>query len=148
MGNVIPDVIVEKIDGGIRVTVNDDGMPSPRLLKMMGEDLRKNIEEHRQDLVQVTKTIVTVQRYFLDQGIDELKSMSLRQIADVAGVHESTVSRVIKDTCVQTPQDIHKLKLFFATPKSDSGEMISAPRMKALIGEMIEFESSLKPLSD
>ena len=167
MENIDPDVIVEKVDGEIRVIVNDDAMSrfrlSPenfnRLTEMDGPsngnnkrlaiDLLKSIEQLRQIIIGVTKAIFTVQTNFLDQGVMGLKPLTLRQVAEFAGVHESTVSRVIKNKHVKTPQGIYKLKFFFNSAlKSDDGEMVSPTVVKAFIRETIETEAPVRPLSD
>ena len=170
---ITPDVSVEKVGEEIRVMSNDDGMPrlrlSRRYINMMRNgsrltsderrwledyrrralDLLKSIEQRRQTIIKVTRGIFTVQEEFLDIGIKGLKPLVLRQIADMAGVHESTVSRVTTNKYVETPRGIYELKFFFSGGLgNDSGQMTSATSVKETIREMVEAEDPASPLSD
>ena len=171
---IIPDVIVEKIDGEYRITTNDDGMPRLRLnpvyvdwmangnksldtqakewlevRRTQARDLLQSIVQRRQTIVKVTDAIFEVQADFLEQGIEGLKPLVLRQIAEMAGVHESTVSRVTSNKYVETPQGIYRLKYFFSGElSSDSGSNVAATTVKEKIKDMIENENPAKPLSD
>ena len=171
---IIPDVTVEKIDGEYRITTNDDGMPRLRLnpvyidwmmnghknldgktkewleaRRTQAKDLLQSIVQRRQTIARVTDAIFEVQADFLEQGVEGLKPLVLKQIADMAGVHESTVSRVTSNKYVETPQGIYRLKYFFSGElPSDSGSNVAATTVKEKIKNMIENEDAAKPLSD
>ena len=171
---IIPDVTVEKIDGAYRVTTNDDGMPRLRLnpvyvdwmingnknldsktkewlevRRTQARDLLQSIVQRRQTIVRVTDAIFEVQADFLEQGVEGLKPLVLKQIAEMAGVHESTVSRVTSNKYVETPQGIYRLKYFFSGELlTDSGSNMAATTVKEKIKEMIDNEDAAKPLSD
>ncbi len=171
---IIPDVTVEKIDGEYRVTTNDDGMPRLRLnpvyvdwmingnknldsktkewlevRRTQARDLLQSIVQRRQTIARVTDAIFEVQADFLEQGIEGLKPLVLKQIAEMAGVHESTVSRVTSNKYVETPQGIYRLKYFFSGELlTDSGSNMAATTVKEKIKEMIDNEDAAKPLSD
>ena len=171
---IIPDVTIEKIDGKYRVTTNDDGMPRLRLnpvyvdwmtngnknldaetkewlevRRTQARDLLQSIVQRRQTIARVTDAIFEVQADFLEQGIEGLKPLVLKQIAEMAGVHESTVSRVTSNKYVETPQGIYRLKYFFSGElPTDSGSNVAATTVKEKIKDMIENEDAAKPLSD
>ena len=171
---IIPDVTVEKIDGEYRVTTNDNGMPRLRLnpvyvdwmtngnkhldvktkewlevRRAQARDLLQSIVQRRQTIARVTDAIFEVQADFLEQGVEGLKPLVLKQIAEMAGVHESTVSRVTSNKYVETPQGIYRLKYFFSGELStDSGSNMAATTVKEKIKEMIDNEDAAKPLSD
>ena len=172
-GLIIPDVTVENSDGEYRFITNDDGMPRLRLspfyvdmmrngasldkkakewlenYKSQAVDLLKSIDQRRQTIKKVTEAIFEVQADFLEQGVKGLKPLVLRQIADMAGVHESTVSRVTTNKYVETPQGIYRLKFFFSGElPTDFGDNVSATSVKEKIKGMIEKEDLAKPLSD
>ena len=171
---IIPDVIVEKVDGKYRIVTNDDGMPRLRLnplyvdwmtngnkdldaktkewlevRRTQAKDLLQSIVQRRQTIARVTDAIFEVQADFLEQGVEGLKPLVLKQIADMAGVHESTVSRVTSNKYVETPQGIYRLKYFFSGElPTDSGSSVAATTVKEKIKDMIENEDPAKPLSD
>ena len=171
---IVPDVTVEKIDGEYRITTNDDGMPRLRLnpvyvdwmtngnknlddktkewlesRRTQARDLLQSIVQRRQTIARVTDAIFEVQADFLEQGIEGLKPLVLKQIAEMAGVHESTVSRVTSNKYVETPQGIYRLKYFFSGElPTDSGSNMAATTVKEKIKEMIDNENAAKPLSD
>lgn len=173
-GSIVPDIIVEKGDGGYRFITNDDGMPRLRLnplyveimrngdstldknakqwlenYKNQAVDLLKSIDQRHRTIKRVTEAIFEVQSDFLEQGVKALKPLVLQQIADMAGVHESTVSRVTTNKYVETPQGIYKLKFFFSSELStDCGDNVAVTSVKEKIREMIEKEDVAKPLSD
>ena len=171
---IIPDVTIENINGAYRATTNDDGMPRLRLnpvyvdwmtnsnknldtqtkewlevRRVQARDLLQSIIQRRQTIVRVTDAIFEVQADFLEQGVEGLKPLVLKQIADMAGVHESTVSRVTSNKYVETPQGIYRLKYFFSGElRTDSGSNMAATTVKEKIKEMIDNEDAAKPLSD
>lgn len=169
----IPDVTVEKLDGEYKVISNDDGMPKLKLTrsyldmlqrdnnieseakewlenhKRKAIDLLKSISQRRQTIVKVTESIFEEQKDFLEKGVKGLKPLVLRQIAEMAGVHESTVSRVTTNKYVQTPQGIYELKEFFSGGlRNDSGGETSTSIVKEMLEEMVDSEDPAKPLSD
>ena len=171
---IVPDVTIEKIDGEYRVITNDDGMPRLRLnpvyvdwmmngnknldtdtqewlevRRTQARDLLQSIVQRRQTIARVTEAIFEVQADFLEQGVEGLKPLVLKQIADMAGVHESTVSRVTSNKYVETPQGIYRLKYFFSGElPTDSGSNVAATMVKEKIKDMIANENAAKPLSD
>ena len=171
---IIPEVAIKKIGGEYHVLSNDDGMPRLRLnpvyMNMLhgqkrevdGEtkkwleqqrssaiDLISSINQRRRTIVSVTEAIFKIQADFLEQGTAGLKPLTLKEIAAMAGVHESTVSRVTSNKYVETPQGIYKLKFFFSTDlPTDSGESVSSTTVKDKIKEMIDGENTAKPFSD
>ena len=169
----IPDVIIQKVDGEYKFISNDDGMPKLHLsrslmnilsrynegssedrnwienLKRRAEDFMKSIEQRRQTIMNVTKSIFEVQEDFLEEGVKGLKPLLLRQIAEMANVHESTVCRVSNGKYVQTPQGIYELKDFFSIGlENDSGQQTSTTVVKDMMKEMIEAEDAANPYSD
>jgi RNA polymerase sigma-54 factor len=112
-------------------------------------DLISSIIQRRRTIVSVTEAIFEIQADFLEQGTTGLKPLTLKEIAAMAGVHESTVSRVTSNKYVETPQGIFKLKFFFSTDlPTDSGENVSSTTVKDNIKKMIAGENTAKPLSD
>lgn len=171
---IVPDVTVEKIDGEYRIITNDDGMPRLRLnpvyidwmtngnknldpktkewleaRRTQARDLLQSIVQRRQTIARVTDAIFEIQADFLERGVEGLKPLVLKQIANMAGVHESTVSRVTSNKYVETPQGIYRLKYFFSGElPTDSGSNVAATTVKEKIKDMIENENAAKPLSD
>jgi RNA polymerase sigma-54 factor len=169
---ITPDVIVKKVDGEYVVYVNDDGLPRLRisslyrkLLKNRNGDpktkeyirdklrsaqwLVKNIQQRKDTIQNVAQNIVDVQKDFLDKGTAHLKPLTLKEIADRIGMHESTVSRVTTNKYMETPRGIFELKYFFSSGIASSyGEAASSKSVKELIRTLIENEDKRKPLSD
>ena len=171
---IVPDAVVQEVDGEYQVITNDDGMPrlhlNPTYIDWMNNgnrnlddktkewlenrktqaiDLLKSIVQRRRTIAKVTEAIFEVQSDFLKQGVKGLKPLVLRQIAEMAGVHESTVSRVTSNKYVETPQGLYRLKYFFSGElETDSGSNVSATTVKDKIKEMIANEDLAKPLSD
>jgi len=111
--------------------------------------LMESIERRRRTILKVTESIFDVQRDFLERGHEYLKPLTLRDIADRVGVHEATVSRVVKNRYVQTPRGIFRLKYFFSSGISnDEGGMTSSISIKEMIKNMIDTEDPKNPLSD
>ena len=170
---IIPDVELKEIDGEYKVITKKDGMPRLMLSRyyinlMQNSDslksetkewlekrkrraieLLKMIDQRQDTIKNITKAIFEVQEEFLEEGIEGLKPLTLKDIADMAGVHESTVSRVTTNKYVQTPQGVYELKFFFTGGlERDSGVEISTRRVKQMIRKMIDEEDPAKPLSD
>jgi RNA polymerase sigma-54 factor len=170
---ITPDVFVEKVGGEWQIRLHDDGIAplrvSPKYRQMLENkdsldretlkyirtrlhsavDLIKNIEQRKQTLYRVTQEIVNQQEEFLEDGVKYLKPMRLRDVADVVGVHETTVCRVVNGKYVETPQGLFELKYFFSGGlESDNGEDASAKSVMAMVQELIDNEDPKKPLSD
>jgi RNA polymerase sigma-54 factor len=170
---IIPDLIVEKIDDKYHVFLNDSGLPRLRISKTYQEIARDKkkydgeskefinqrlnsahwmiqaIEQRRQTMLKVMNFIVDRQREFFEKGIDHLKPLTLREVADVISMHESTVSRVTNEKYVQTPRGLLPLKFFFSSGLSTTtGEDASARSIKAQIQKLVNDEPPKNPLTD
>jgi RNA polymerase sigma-54 factor len=169
---VTPDVYVVKMDGEYKIILDDDGIPRLRinpLYRRMLEDkgtaeetvtyikdkiksalwLIKSIDQRQKTIYKVADSIVRHQRAFLDYGIDFLKPLILKTVADDIGMHESTVSRAVTNKYMHTPQGVYEMKFFFHSSLSNSrGVDISSLSIKEKIRKMIDAEDPLKPLSD
>jgi RNA polymerase sigma-54 factor len=169
---VIPEVTIEKVDDDYILRFEDDGMPHLRInrtYRQMMEskessketrdyikerfrsavDLLKNIEHRRQTIYRVCHSIVERQRDFLDHGIEHLKPMMLKDVAEDIGMHLSTVSRVVNRKYVNTPQGVYELRRFFTEGmRSDTGEDVSTRVLKLKIKKMIEAEDPHHPITD
>ncbi len=170
---IIPDLVVEKIDGEYKVFLNDGGLPRLRISKTYQEIARDKkkfqgenkdfinqrlnsahwmiqaIEQRRQTMLKVMNFIVDRQREFFDKGVEYLKPLTLREVADVINMHESTVSRVTNEKYVQTPRGLLPLKFFFSSGLSTTtGEDASARSIKAQIQKMVADEDPKNPLTD
>ena len=181
--HVVPDVIVTKVDGEYRVSLNDEGIPrlriSPiyrRLLEQAraarekggadsGSDketreyvrekfrsalwFMKSLDQRQNTIYRVAESIVKHQTGFLDQGIEALKPMVLRDVAEDVQMHESTISRVVTNKYMHTPRGLFEMKFFFHSGLSTgSGEDISSLTVKQKIRKLIEDEDAARPLSD
>ena len=170
---ITPDLIVDKIDGEYMVFVNDTSLPRLRLSRAYREVARDRnkfkgenkefissklnsanwmiqaIEQRRQTMLKVMNFIVNRQRDFFGKGVQHLKPLTLREVAEHIGMHESTVSRVTNEKFVQTPRGVHSLKFFFSSGLSTtSGEDISARGVKAKIQNLVGAEDPKRPLTD
>jgi RNA polymerase sigma-54 factor len=170
---IVPDLIVEKIDGVYRVFLNDSNLPRLRLSRVYQEiarDRRKfvgenrdfitqrlnsaqwmiqAIEQRRQTMLKVMHFIVDRQREFFEKGIEYLRPLTLREVAEVINMHESTVSRVTNEKWVQTPRGVLPLKFFFSSALSTTtGEDASARAIRAQIQKLVADEDVLDPLTD
>jgi RNA polymerase sigma-54 factor len=170
---ITPDLIVDKIDGAYHVFLNDTSMPRLKLSRAYREIARDKgkfkgenkefisnklnsanwmiqaIEQRRQTMLKVMNFIVDRQREYFERGVQYLKPLTLREVAEVIEMHESTVSRVTNEKFVQTPRGVLPLKFFFSSGLStDSGEDVSARGIKAKIEILVENEDSKKPLTD
>jgi RNA polymerase sigma-54 factor len=170
---VVPDLIVEKIEGVYRVFLNDGGMPRLRISKVYqnlavdkkqftGETrefiteklngaqwLIQAIEQRRQTMLKVMHFIVDRQREFFEKGIEFLRPLTLREVAEVINMHESTVSRVTNQKYVQTPRGVFPLKFFFSSSlETTSGEDASARAVRAQIEKLVADEQPGRPLTD
>lgn len=170
---VIPDLVVEKVDGEYFVFHNDSSLPRLKLSRsyrevaqdrnqFQGENkafiakklnsaqwMIQAIEQRRQTMLKVMGFIVDRQREFFEKGVEHLRPLTLREVAEHIDMHESTVSRVTNDKFVQTPRGVLPLKFFFSSGLStDYGEDVSARGIRARIQKLVADEDSKKPLTD
>jgi RNA polymerase sigma-54 factor len=170
---VVPDLIVEEIDGEYMVFANDTSLPRLRISQSYREIAKDKkqftgenkefissrlnsahwmiqaIEQRRQTMLKVMNFIVDRQRDFFERGVQHLKPLTLREVADYIEMHESTVSRVTNKKYVQTPRGVYSLKYFFSSGLSTtSGEDISARGVKDKIKSLVADEDTAKPLTD
>jgi len=111
--------------------------------------LIKSIEQRRQTIYNVVSAVVKYQIDFFEEGPKHLKTLTLKQIADEVGIHESTVSRSINGKYMQSPRGIFEIKYFFTSGVSgNSGEGIASESIKTFIREIVENEDPKAPLSD
>jgi len=111
--------------------------------------LIQTIEQRRKTMIKVMKRIVEEQRDFFEKGVEGLKPLTLQQIANHIGMHESTVSRVTTSKYVQTPRGVFELKYFFSSGlATEEGDDVSAKAAKDKILQLINGEDKLDPLSD
>jgi len=111
--------------------------------------LIKSIQQRQRTIYRVAKSIVRFQKDFLDNGIEYLRPLVLRDVAEDIGMHESTISRVTTNKYMQTPQGLYELKYFFNSGLSTSGgDFVASESVKNRIREIIEKEDPKKPLSD
>ncbi|SVE44234.1 uncharacterized protein METZ01_LOCUS497088, partial [marine metagenome] len=107
------------------------------------------IEQRRQTMLKVMTFIVDRQREFFEKGVQHLKPLTLREVADHIEMHESTVSRVTNEKFVQTPRGVFSLKYFFSSGlATTSGENISARGVRDKIQKLVELEDVRDPLTD
>ncbi len=169
---VLPDVHVEEVGGEYLITLNGEQIPHLRISNtykdLMSQDgntgdvkdyirekirsgkfLIKSIHQRQQTISNIAHEIVKRQPEFLERGSSALKPMTMVQVADAVGVHETTVSRAISGKYMATPQGVFEMKYFF-TPgyQTDSGETMSNTSVKDAISDLVKVEDSRKPLSD
>ena len=167
---VVPDITVRKIDGEYLILINDTQVPGLRVnpyYKKMARDtdgdarkfiegrigsalwLIRSIEQRRQTLQKVMQTIIDLQPDFFDIGSRHLLPMTMKQVADRVGVHESTVSRATANKYVATAHGLFSLRSFFSAGVSAvDGSTMSATRVKREIRELVAAEDPMRPLSD
>ena len=166
---IVPDVYVHKVGDRYFVVANDDGMPrlkissffrsamdaNPDAKEYVQNKLRsaqwliRSIDQRRRTIVRVTECIVEKQRDFFEKGVDYLKPMILRDVAETVEMHESTISRVTTSKYVHTPQGIFELKYFFnSSIKRTSQDDIASESVKNKIREIVSSEDSRRPHSD
>jgi len=166
---ITPDVIVKKLKGKWTAYTNPDAYPRLRINRLYAEILAKqrrgngnlstqlqearwlikNVQQRFETIHRVTQTIVDRQRQFFEHGEVAMRPLVLREIADILGLHESTVSRVTSQKYMATPRGIFELKYFFGSHvATDTGGACSATAIRALIKQLIAAEDGKKPLSD
>ncbi|MDP3716896.1 MAG: RNA polymerase factor sigma-54 [Acidobacteriota bacterium] len=171
---VIPDVYIIKVEDQYVAVLNEDGLPqlriSPTYRRLLDKGaaensdetrayvkdkfrsalwLIKSVEQRQKTIHKVATSICTFQRDFLDHGIEHLRPLVLRDVANDIGMHESTVSRVVTNKYMHTPQGVFEMKYFFHSGISSSyGDAVSSVTIKNRIKKIIESEDPKKPLSD
>lgn len=169
---ITPEIFVEKVDGEYEIYMADDGGSRLRIsggYKSMlnhtetsketrdfikdkirsAVDLLRNIEHRRQTILRVVECIVRKQRDFLDYGVQHIKPMMLKDIAEETGMHLSTISRVVNRKYAHTPQGVIELRRFFTEGMmNEDGEEVSTRIIKLTIKKLIEEEDSRNPITD
>ena len=172
---IIPDVFVFKHEGEWVVSLNEDGLPrlriSPYYRKLMasgGEDremtksyieekfrgaqwIIRSIDQRNKTIVKVVESLVKFQEGFLEKGIQALRPLVLKQVAEDVGMHESTISRVTTNKYMHCPQGILELKYFFNAGiqrANHLGEDVSSVTVREMIREMVVNEDPSHPLKD
>jgi len=169
---VAPEVYIEKVDDEYVIYFTDEGNPrlriSPTYHQLLDQtetskeakdfikdkmrsavDLLRNIEHRRQTIYRVVDCIIRRQREFLDHGVQFLKPMMLKDVAEDIGMHLSTISRVVNRKYAHTPQGVIELRRFFSEGMmNEEGEEVSTRILKLSIKKMVEDEDSKKPLTD
>ena len=172
---IIPDVFVFKMDNDYRIVLNDDGLPRLKISNFYREILGgisgnseaancktyikeklqsatwliKSIQQRQRTIFRVTESIVKFQREFFDKGIDHLKPLILKDVADDIEMHESTISRVTTNKYMHSPRGIFELKYFFnSSINRTNGEPIASESVKERIKKIISEEDQTKPYSD
>jgi len=167
---VVPDVIVRKIKGSWIASLNPEAMPKLRINRIYADILQsnrhlangelssrlqearwliKNVQQRFETILRVSQAIVDRQRHFFEHGEVAMRPLVLREIAEILGLHESTVSRVTTQKYMATPRGIFELKYFFGSHvATEAGGACSATAIRALIKQLVSSEDSRKPLSD
>ena len=173
---VIPDVYVIKVEDQYVAALNEEGLPqlpiSPTYRRLLDKSagtveenketrdyvkdkfrsalwLIKSVDQRQKTIQKVANSIINFQREFLDHGIEYLRPLVLRDVANDIGMHESTDSRLVNNKYMHTPQGVFELKYFFHSGISSSyGDSVSSVTIKQRIRKIIENEDPRKPLSD
>ena len=169
---ILPEVFVQKVGDDYVVTTNNEHIPHLRIsntykdLMAQGENsaevrnyirekiragkfLIKSLHQRQQTILNIAKEIVNRQRDFMDKGVAGLKPLTMVQVAEVVGVHETTVSRAVSGKYMQTPRGIFEMKYFFtAGIQTSTGDGLSNTSVKDMIAEIFKNEDTSKPLSD
>jgi len=168
---VVPDLYVLKIGNDYTVVLNDDGLPRLRISSFYQRQLQtrsahgatrdyiqekmrgamwliKSIHQRQRTIYKVTRSILKFQREFFDKGIDYLKPLILKDVADDIEMHESTISRVTTNKYVHTPRGIFELKYFFNSGLPQGGDSIASESVKNQIARIVKQEDPKKPVSD
>ena len=170
---IIPDVFIHKIGDEYIIVLNDEGLPrlkvSSAYEEIIGNDsgassetktyikdklrdalwLIKSMQQRQRTIYKVAESLLKFQKDFFEKGVEQLKPLVLRDVAEDIEMHESTVSRVTTNKYMHTPQGIFELKYFFSTalPQKD-GEALAAESIRQRIKSMIKSENKDKPLTD
>lgn len=169
---VVPDIYVYKVGNQWEISLNEDGLPklrvSPYYLQLLrgkkesgktdrdylterlkaASWLIKSIHQRQNTIYRVTESIVKFQKEFLEQGVEKLRPLVLKDVADEIEMHESTVSRVTTNKYVHTPQGVFELKYFFTSGIKTTNGNVSSSSIKEKIKNIIAAEAPKKPISD
>jgi RNA polymerase sigma-54 factor len=170
---VVPDIIVTKEDDKLNIVLNNESLPrlkissyykkllaqaskdNPDTYRFLKDKMKKafwflrSLDQRNQTIYKVAKYIVEEQKEFIEKGIEHIKPLTLIELAQEIGVHESTVGRVVANKYIMTPRGVFSLKYFFHKSLSgDFGEEISSLRIKERIKKLIDSEDKGDPLSD
>ncbi len=170
---VLPDLVVEKVDGEYQITLNNEQIPHLRISNLYkdiiasgdaqssevknyirdkirsGKFLIRSIHQRQQTIFNIAQQIVLRQRDFLEHGPSHLKPMRMGEVADAVGVHETTVSRAVSGKYVATPQGVFEMKYFFTSGyETTTGESLSNISVKGAILDLVKHENGSAPLSD
>ncbi len=169
---ILPEVFVQKVGDDFSVTTNNEHIPHLRISNTYkdlmsqrensaevrnyirekiraGKFLIKSLHQRQQTILNIAKEIVRRQRDFMEKGVAHLKPLTMVQVAEVVGVHETTVSRAVSGKYMQTPQGLFEMKYFFtAGIQTASGDGLSNTSVKDMIADIFKKEDPTKPLSD
>ncbi len=169
---ILPEVFVQKVGDDFSVTTNNEHIPHLRISNTYkdlmshrensaevrnyirekiraGKFLIKSLHQRQQTILNIAKEIVRRQREFMEKGVAFLKPLTMVQVAEVVGVHETTVSRAVSGKYMQTPQGLFEMKYFFtAGIQTASGDGLSNTSVKDMIADIFKKEDATKPLSD
>jgi RNA polymerase sigma-54 factor len=170
---VLPDVVVEKVDGEYQVVLNNEQIPHLRISNLYkdiiasgdgqssevknyvrdkirsGKFLIRSIHQRQQTIFNIADQIVLRQRDFLEHGPSHLKPMTMGEIADTVGVHETTVSRAVSGKYMATPQGVFDMKYFFTSGyQTATGDALSNISVKEAVLDLVKHENGSAPLSD
>src|SRR2546426_2437971 len=169
---ILPEVFVQNVGDDLIVSTNNDHVPHLRISNTYkdllaqadsssevreyirekiraGKFLIKSLDQRQQTILNIAKEIVKRQREFMEKGVAFLKPLTMVQVAEAVGVHETTVSRGVSGKYMQTPQGIFEMKYFFtAGLETASGNGMSNTSVKDMIAEIFAKEDTSKPLSD
>ena len=170
---VLPDVMVEKVDGEYQISSNNEQIPHLRISNLYkdiiasgntqtsevkdyirdkirsGKFLIRSIHQRQQTILNIARQIVSRQRDFLEHGPSHLKPMTMGEVADAVGLHETTVSRAVSGKYMATPQGVFEMKYFFTSGyQTATGESLSNTSVKEAILDLVKHENGGAPLSD
>src|SRR6266446_2397574 len=170
---VLPDVIAEKVDGEYQISLNNEQIPHLRISNLykdiiasgdaQGSDVKnyvrdkirsgkfliRSIHQRQQTILNIAQQIVSRQRDFLDHGPSHLKPMTMGEVADAVGLHETTVSRAVSGKYMATPQGVFEMKYFFTSGyQTATGESLSNTSVKEAVLDLVKHENGSTPLSD
>lgn len=170
---IVPDIIVTKEGDELRISLNDEGLPrlrvntfykkllsraskeNPEAYKYLKDKMKKafwflrSLDQRDRTVFKVARYIVDKQKDFIEKGMEFIKPLTLIELAQEIGVHESTVGRVVANKYIMTPRGVFSLKYFFHKSLSgDFGEEISSLRVKERIKKLVDHEDRKNPLSD
>src|SRR5881296_2144799 len=170
---VLPDVMVEKVDGEYQISLNSEQIPHLRISNLYkdiiasgdaqssdvkdyirdkirsGKFLIRSIHQRQQTIMNIAQQIVSRQRDFLEHGPSHLKPMTMAEVAEAVGVHETTVSRAVSGKYMATPQGVFEMKYFFTSGyETTTGESLSNISVKEAILDLVKHENGSAPLSD